>query len=327
MQTIVYLIIIAVVILLVGGSISGIIKLFNNEDNSGINSFILAGEINKCNSGICIVKNCDDENIDCEEHQQERWDTLKNYVLVCEQESNEKEQKLDCDTKLKKEICNTIGKEDCSDVKEKIHKYEEDKIYGPRDNEKNIISRNELTQIQIEGVLSNSKEVISNLKNIKFESTNGYEFMLKYSQSQNIDPYLVLSIISIESGGKMISNEDSVGIMQITKELGIEYGIVYDGAKVSRDDRKDPKKNLETGIKYLKDLLEENDMISSVLAAYNGGRGALEDSENCENMMKYECLWDDNEHVKINIGYDETRDYILKYEIANKYLKENYILN
>ncbi len=167
----------------------------------------------------------------------------------------------------------------------------------------------------------NANSVVGNLKRIEFDGTNAYEFAKSQSSAKGIPFDMTLSIIAIESdGGSLNANSGkSAGLMQLSVPTGEIYG-------VSPSERKDPKKNIEAGTSYLRDLRGRIGNVNDVVAAYNGGEygedGALGESKDCPGLKRYECEWDDSEHTDPNDGYDETRDYVLKYRIASSIIKE-----
>lgn len=146
------------------------------------------------------------------------------------------------------------------------------------------------------------------------------DYIGKYSEENDLDPYLVASIIKVESGydKKALSPKDARGLMQITEntarwgseELGIdayENKILYE-----------PQKNIEIGTWYLKKLREEfGDNRELILAAYNGGSGNVNKWLNDEKYSK------DGESLE-NIPFKETRNYVEKVERNYKAYKKIY---
>ena len=128
---------------------------------------------------------------------------------------------------------------------------------------------------------------------------------------------MTLSIIAIESegGNPNADSGESVGLMQLSAPTGENYG-------VSPSERKDPRKNIEGGTSYLRYLHSKIGNVNDILAAYNAGEGALGDSVDCPGLKRYECERDNPEHTIPNIGYSQTRNYVLKYMIASSIIKE-----
>jgi soluble lytic murein transglycosylase-like protein len=85
----------------------------------------------------------------------------------------------------------------------------------------------------------------------------------------HVDPALLHAVISVESGYNRFarSNKGAVGLMQLTMDTAIRYGI---------SNRLDPLQNIWAGAHYLHDLMDlfHND-VRLVLAAYNAGEQAV----------------------------------------------------
>jgi soluble lytic murein transglycosylase-like protein len=87
-----------------------------------------------------------------------------------------------------------------------------------------------------------------------------------------LDPHLVSALVFVESRGqvKARSPKGALGLMQIMPGTGKRYGVHSTTALL------DPATNVETGVRYLRDLMAmfpgRTDL---VLAAYNAGEGAV----------------------------------------------------
>ncbi len=102
---------------------------------------------------------------------------------------------------------------------------------------------------------------------------------------ENLDPYLILAVIKIESefSPKALSKKGAIGLMQvmpgtgesIAKELGIDYS--------GRKSLYDPLVNVKLGIHYLSSLTERYDSTESALEAYNFGPSKFEKSPYSED--------------------------------------------
>mgnify|MGYP000909123086 CR=1 FL=1 len=155
----------------------------------------------------------------------------------------------------------------------------------------------------------------------------GYEsIIVRYSNEYNVDPYLVASIINVESkyDTNAISNKEARGLMQISPQTGKWASEVLRIDDYSVDDLFDPEINIKIGTWYLSVLLKEfNGNINLVLAAYNAGSG---------NVNK----WLNNTEYSIdgnslsNIPFKETEDYLERvkdsYRIYSTVYK-SYIIN
>lgn len=155
----------------------------------------------------------------------------------------------------------------------------------------------------------------------------GYEsIIVRYSNEYNVDPYLVASIINVESkyDTNAISNKEARGLMQISPQTGKWASEVLRIDDYSVDDLFVPEINIKIGTWYLSVLLKEfNGNINLVLAAYNAGSG---------NVNK----WLNNTEYSIdgnslsNIPFKETEDYLERvkdsYRIYSTVYK-SYIIN
>lgn len=87
-----------------------------------------------------------------------------------------------------------------------------------------------------------------------------------YAKKHGVDPELAMRIVMAESGGNpdAVSPKGAQGLMQLmpatAKELGVKNPF-------------DPKQNLDAGLKYLSQLVDEFGSNRKALAAYNFGRG------------------------------------------------------
>lgn len=98
------------------------------------------------------------------------------------------------------------------------------------------------------------------------------------AKSNGIDPALVKAVIAVESAfePKAISAKGALGLMQITSDTAVRYGVVSDKSRTAQQKLLDPAINLSVGTRYLRDLLAlfANDL-SLALAAYNAGEQAV----------------------------------------------------
>lgn len=137
------------------------------------------------------------------------------------------------------------------------------------------------------------------------------EYINKYSEEYDLDPYLVLAVIKTESNfnKEAVSKKDAKGLMQImdstgewiAKELGINYfmsSMLFD-----------PELNIKMGCWYLDNLEKEFDEdIDLVLAAYNGGSG------NVNKWLNNEEYSEDGEKLNY-IPFPETKKYVDKVKV------------
>jgi len=93
------------------------------------------------------------------------------------------------------------------------------------------------------------------------------------SNYDNLDPYLILAVIQVESefSPKAISKRGAIGLMQVmpgtAEYIAREMGFDYDGKKSLYD----PFINVKLGIHYLSLLTDKYDSTENALDAYNYG--------------------------------------------------------
>ncbi len=132
------------------------------------------------------------------------------------------------------------------------------------------------------------------------------KYIRESSEEFNIDPYLIASVINVESryDKYATSAKDAKGLMQVTPKTGQWASEVLGLEGYLEDDLYDPEVNIRLGSWYLSRLMDEFDGdLHLVLAAYNGGSG---------NVKK----WLDNKEYSLdgeqlhNIPFKETENYI-----------------
>lgn len=105
------------------------------------------------------------------------------------------------------------------------------------------------------------------------EQTQNAVRVAEAAKKAGVDPQLAVAIAFKEGGLRMNAPRGSsgeIGMMQVMPATGKGMGF-------SEKDLSDPKKNIDAGIKYLKQALSETDGDTKLAAAYyNGGPGALE---------------------------------------------------
>lgn len=132
------------------------------------------------------------------------------------------------------------------------------------------------------------------------------EYIKKYSDEFDLDPWLVLSVIWVESkfDTHALSSKDARGLMQITPQTG---KWAFEKLKLNgyEDDLLyDPETNIRIGCWYLNNLRTEfNGDISLVIAAYNGGSG------NVSKWLKDSKYSEDGETLN-EIPFPETKNYV-----------------
>lgn len=88
------------------------------------------------------------------------------------------------------------------------------------------------------------------------------------------------------------------------------------GRELTEAEKKNDLFLKKLGKKYLDSRVEKYG-VKQGLAAYNGGERAVQPSEHCKGLRKWECGWDNAEHTIPNTGYQETREYVQS--ILSKY--------
>ena len=113
-----------------------------------------------------------------------------------------------------------------------------------------------------------------------------------------LEPSFIKSVIHVESAfdNQAISHAGAMGLMQLMPATAASYELV--------DNHFDARKNIEAGVRHMKDLMERYDSDKKlVLAAYNAGAGAV---------SKYNGI----------PPYKETQDYVVKVmALYSKYKK------
>lgn len=138
-----------------------------------------------------------------------------------------------------------------------------------------------------------------------------YDYIVKYSKEYNLNPFLVASVIKVESNFEKgaVSVKNARGLMQLTPSTAEWAAEQMKLGEFNVDMLYEPKVNIRMGCWYLNNLKEEfgSDM-ELVLAAYNGGRGNvkkwLNNYENSKNGV--------NLHY---IPFKETDKYVKKVQV------------
>lgn len=120
-------------------------------------------------------------------------------------------------------------------------------------------------------IINNSTTILKLMYPLRFK-----DYVVKYSQQNEIDPYLVFAIIKAESSfnPKATSNKNAKGLMQITETTGKWGAEKLKMEGFFPEHLYDPEINIRIGSWYIKNLMREfdNDM-KLAIAAYNGGSG------------------------------------------------------
>lgn len=137
------------------------------------------------------------------------------------------------------------------------------------------------------------------------------DYIVKYAKENDIDPYLVMAVIKVESNFVPEARSSyAAGLMQLTEETA-EWNAKDMGLK--NYDYLDPATNIRMGCHYLRHLIDKYENTDTALAAYNGGMG------NVSKWLRDKDYSDDGVTLKY-IPFPETRSYVEK---VNTYW-ENY---
>ena len=147
-----------------------------------------------------------------------------------------------------------------------------------------------------------------------------YSFYIdKYSHKYDLDRYLVMGLISVESSYNpdAVSEKGAKGLMQITEDTA-KWCIQKFDIDATLENYTEPKENIEIGCAYLNYLFERfEDNKKNTLAAYNAGMGNVE-----KWLNDPDCCADGKELYKI--PFPETEKYIEKVNNREKIYRELY---
>lgn len=151
-------------------------------------------------------------------------------------------------------------------------------------------------------VVANYKEILKSFYPAHYEET-----VIKYSKQYKLDPYLIFSLIKVESKFNPYakSNKNAIGLMQITPNTGNYIAKLIGDKNFSTDMLYNPEINIKYGCFYISKLFNDFDgNIDCILAAYNGGEG---------NVRKWLKYGEDGKYINVDqLPFDETRKYIQK---------------
>jgi soluble lytic murein transglycosylase-like protein len=102
------------------------------------------------------------------------------------------------------------------------------------------------------------------------------------SNFHGIDYELLQAVIAAESGfdGNAVSPKGAIGLMQIMPATAERYGVTGDRRVPIEKKLTDPRTNVDTGARYLADLIRMFGQLDLALAAYNAGEGAVQRAGN-----------------------------------------------
>ncbi len=130
------------------------------------------------------------------------------------------------------------------------------------------------------------------------------DYIVKYAAENNLDPYLVMAVIKVESNFVPEAHSGFAGgLMQLTEETA-EWNANHMNYSGSFD-YMDPEINIMLGCHYLRHLIDVYGNIDTALAAYNGGMG------NVQSWLSDSRYSDDGITLK-DIPFPETKNYVVK---------------
>lgn len=150
----------------------------------------------------------------------------------------------------------------------------------------------------------------------------GYkDYINRYSKEYNLDPFLVASIINVESkyDKNATSSKNARGLMQIGESTGKWASEVLQITSYTADMLYNPEVNIRIGTWYLNQLNKEFDNnLELVLAAYNAGSGNV-------NKWLVDGEYSRNGEELHTIPFKETKDYLkrvkMNYEVYSRAYK------
>ena len=128
----------------------------------------------------------------------------------------------------------------------------------------------------------------------------------RYSEANDLDPYLVASLIRQESefNPGAVSHANALGLMQVLPITGKKLAKEVRMKGFRAESLLIPNTNIQLGTRYFKDLLDHfNGQPEYALAAYNAG------SDRVENWLAEGKFRDPQEFVE-SIPFTETREYV-----------------
>lgn len=143
------------------------------------------------------------------------------------------------------------------------------------------------------------------------------DIIVKYSNEYQLDPYLVMAIISAESRFEENANshKDAMGLMQVTEQTA-KWCVDRFELDISSENLYNPDTNIHIGCAYMDFLIDVFDgELQTAVAAYNAGQG------NVKKWLSDERYSLDGKTLK-QIPFEETKNYVEKvlkrYEIYKK---------
>ncbi|WP_416337038.1 lytic transglycosylase domain-containing protein [Desulfitobacterium sp.] len=127
----------------------------------------------------------------------------------------------------------------------------------------------------------------------------------KYAQEYGVDPFLVIAVIRAESSfmPQSESHKGALGLMQVMPNTAGEIAKKIGDNSFTPEKLKDPETNIQYGTWYLANLQKEFNNLTLTIAAYNGGRGHVNEWISSQQI-------DPNNLDVDDIPFQETRQYV-----------------
>lgn len=153
------------------------------------------------------------------------------------------------------------------------------------------------------GVIVGTYEGVETARRVKYPIAYG-EYIVKYAGENDLDPFLVMAVIHIESNFvPEAQSHVAYGLMQMTEETA-EW--TAKDMNITEDyDVTDPETSIRFGCHYLRHLLDLYSNTDTALAAYNAGMG------NVNSWLKNPDYSSDGKTLYY-IPFPETRSYVEK---------------
>lgn len=132
------------------------------------------------------------------------------------------------------------------------------------------------------------------------------QITINYAEAYNLDPCLLAAIMKAESGfnSRAVSPKGARGLMQIMPDTGQWVARQIGNPAFNPDQLFEPETSIRFGAWYIADLKTEfHGDIVLVLAAYNGGRGNVEEWVSNKNLSGGNSTID-------QIPFPETRNFV-----------------
>jgi soluble lytic murein transglycosylase len=132
----------------------------------------------------------------------------------------------------------------------------------------------------------------------------------KYAQENDLDPYLVASLIRQESefNPGAVSRADALGLMQLLPKTGRKVARELHVGRFSTDQLLAPDFNLQLGTRYFREMVDQfGGRLEYALAAYNAGSDRVQDW--MANGVAPNVVQSPEEFVE-SIPFTETREYV-----------------